>query len=112
VALRLSGHDLPTILLSDWTGVRNGGYERSNDHAIIFCAKLTKARDYLRRGGAATAYTAPRGAEFFESLTQKVTSSKSVRNLESYSWNDECPGAIRHHGVLACEQGDDDTGVE
>ena len=30
-ALQLPGHDVPTILLSDWNEVRSAGYDRSND---------------------------------------------------------------------------------
>jgi hypothetical protein len=67
VALRLPGHDLPTILLSDWTEVRNAGYKRSNDRPIIFCNKLTKAQEYFRRRGGATGPIQDGGGtEFFE----------------------------------------------
>ncbi len=67
VALRLSGNDLPTILLSDWMEVRAAGYERSNDHPIIFCTKLTKAYEYLSRRRAAPGLIQHgAGPEFFE----------------------------------------------
>jgi hypothetical protein len=67
VALRLPGDDVPTILLSDWTEVRKAGYERSNDHAIIFCHKLTKVQEQLRRAGAGCGPVQQGGgADFFE----------------------------------------------
>ena len=67
VALRLPGHDVPTILLSDWTEVRGAGYERSNDHPIIFYNKVTKAHDYLdARGAAPGPIQDGAGPEFFE----------------------------------------------
>jgi catechol 2,3-dioxygenase-like lactoylglutathione lyase family enzyme len=67
VALRLPGQDLPTVLLSDWAKVRNAGYERSNEHAIIFCTKLTKAQEWLRRRGAEAGQIQDGGGtEFFE----------------------------------------------
>jgi hypothetical protein len=67
VALRLPGDELPTILLSDWAEVRGAGYERSNGHSIIFCNKLTKAQEYLRRRGATTGPIQDGGGtEFFE----------------------------------------------
>jgi hypothetical protein len=67
VALTLPGDDSPRIALSDWEEVRNAGYERSNDHPIIFCSKLKKAHDYLRgRGVAAGPILEGGGTEFFE----------------------------------------------
>ena len=67
VALTLPGHDRPTILLSNWEEVRGAGYQRSNDHPIIFCHKLEKAKEHLqRRGLAASAIQQGSGTEFFE----------------------------------------------
>ena len=67
VALTLPGHDAPAILLNDWAEVRNAGYERSNDHLIIFCRKLKKAHEHLRsRGVAAGPIQETAGTEFFE----------------------------------------------
>jgi hypothetical protein len=40
-ALQLPGDDRPTILLSDWNEVREAGYERLNDHPIVFCRKIS-----------------------------------------------------------------------
>src|SRR2546430_3654111 len=67
VALTLPGDDGPRIALSDWAEVRKAGYERSNDHPIIFCSKLKKAHEYLRgRGVAAGPILDGGGTEFFE----------------------------------------------
>ena len=67
VALQLPGDDVPTILLSDWNEVRSAGYERSNDHPILFCGNLTKARELLQREGAVPGPVQQSGGtEFFE----------------------------------------------
>ncbi len=67
VALTLLGQDAPTILLNDWAEVRQAGYERSNDHPIIFCSKLKKAHEYLLgKGVAAGQIQDGGGTEFFE----------------------------------------------
>jgi|ERR1039458_1484011 hypothetical protein len=67
VALKLPGYDEPTILLSDTAEVQNAGYERSNDHPILFCNKLTSAQECLtRRGALPGPLQSARGMEFFE----------------------------------------------
>lgn len=67
VALQLPGHDLPTILLSDWNEVRQAGYERSNGRPILFCAKLQKVREHVARAGAVPGDVQQGGGtEFFE----------------------------------------------
>ena len=67
VALKLPGHDRPTILLNDSAEVRAAGYERANDHPIIFCRNVSKAHDHLRRRGvAAGPIQQTGGTEFFE----------------------------------------------
>src|SRR5690242_12369146 len=66
VALTLPGHDSPTISLSDWAEVRAAGYERSNDHPVLFCGKLAKAREYLQARGTVIGPIQNSGTEFFE----------------------------------------------
>jgi hypothetical protein len=67
VALTLPGQELPTILLNDWAEVKKAGYERSNDHPILFCNKLKKGHAYLRgRGVAAGPIQDGGGTEYFE----------------------------------------------
>lgn len=67
VALILPGDELPRIALSDWAEVRQAGYERSNDHTILFCSKLKKAHEQLRgRGLPAGPIQDGGGTEFFE----------------------------------------------
>ena len=67
VALTLPGYDVPTILLSSWAEVRGAGYERSNDHPIVFCGKLKKAHAHLQdRGAAPGPIQNAGGTEFFE----------------------------------------------
>ena len=67
VALQLPGYDVPTIALNDWNEVRNAGYERSNDHPILFCRNLAKAREHLQREGAVPGpMQQSGGTEFFE----------------------------------------------
>jgi catechol 2,3-dioxygenase-like lactoylglutathione lyase family enzyme len=67
VALMLPGHDLPTILLNDVAEVRKAGYERLDDHPILFCSKLSKAHEYLQGKGVATGpLQHGGGTDFFE----------------------------------------------
>lgn len=67
VALTLPGAETPTVLLNDRAEVQQAGYERSNDHLIIFCRNLKKAHEYLRgRGAAAGPIQKGGGTEFFE----------------------------------------------
>jgi hypothetical protein len=47
IALKLPGDAEPTILLSDRAEVQKVGFERQNDHPIIFSDRLKKAREYL-----------------------------------------------------------------
>src|SRR2546430_17559494 len=49
IALKLPGDAEPTILLSDRAEVQKAGFERQNDHPIIFSDRLKKAREYLLR---------------------------------------------------------------
>jgi hypothetical protein len=51
VALKLPGAGEPTILLSDGAEVQKAGFERQNDHPIIFSDKLRKAHEYLLSKG-------------------------------------------------------------
>jgi hypothetical protein len=50
VALKLPGADEPAILLSDKTEIERAGYNRQNDHPLIFCTNLKKAHEHLRVG--------------------------------------------------------------
>ena len=52
VAPQLRCHEVPTILLSDWAGVRSAGYARFNNHPILFCQKLSKAPEHLHQVSA------------------------------------------------------------
>jgi hypothetical protein len=62
VALKLPGHDRPTILLRD-----RSECERPLDRAILFCSKIQKAREYLLgRGVAAGPILQVGGTDFFE----------------------------------------------
>ena len=54
VALQLPGADAPTVLLSDRAEVKQAGYDRQNDHPIVFCTKVRKAHEYLRAKNVAT----------------------------------------------------------
>jgi hypothetical protein len=67
VALRLPGHDSPTILLSSWSEAKPAGYERANARQILFCRNLKKAHEYLL-GRSVIAGPAQEGGgtEFFE----------------------------------------------
>jgi len=48
VALKLPGDDQPTILLSDRTEVQRAGYDRQNDHPMVFCTNVKKALEYFQ----------------------------------------------------------------
>ena len=52
VALRLPGYDEPTILLSDQREVANAGFERTNQHPLVFSPRLKKAREHLISKGS------------------------------------------------------------
>jgi len=39
-------------LLSDKTEVRRAGYDRTNDHPLVFCANLKKAYELINRRNA------------------------------------------------------------
>ncbi len=67
VALKLPGADEPTILLSDKTEIERAGYDRQNDHLLIFCANLKKAHEHFRAGIApAGPIQHGHGTQFFE----------------------------------------------
>ncbi|MGA2964538.1 MAG: hypothetical protein ABSD96_22985 [Candidatus Korobacteraceae bacterium] len=67
VALKLPGADEPTILLSDKTEAQQAGYERRNDHPMVFCTNLKKAHEYLRgKGAAAGPIQDGGGTQFFD----------------------------------------------
>ena len=87
VALQLPGFDVPTILLGDWSEVRNAKYERSNDHPILFCRNLAK------RESTSSAKVPCRGRccraaalSSSKSVTPKATSSRFVANPEPASF--------------------------
>src|SRR5579871_3954792 len=52
VALKLPWADEPTILLNDKAEVQQNGYERSNNHPLVFCTNLKKAHKLLSDRGA------------------------------------------------------------
>ncbi|WP_321473845.1 hypothetical protein [uncultured Paludibaculum sp.] len=67
VALRLPGHDAPTILLRDRREVQRAGGQPATERALIFCANLKKARGFLQERGAQPGPTqSGGGTEFFE----------------------------------------------
>jgi len=66
IALELPGDDEPTILLNDEAEVRQAGFQRENEHPILFCRKLRKAHEYLTRKGASPGPMQESGAKFFE----------------------------------------------
>lgn len=69
VALSLPGDSEPTILLCDKAEVREAGYARANDRPLVFCTKLTKAREYLDKKGATPGPIQNGGGpQFFEIL--------------------------------------------
>ena len=53
VALKLPGDDMPRILLSDQEEVEKAGFERPNDHCLVFTKQLEEAREYLMARGVA-----------------------------------------------------------
>ena len=66
VALELPGDDEPTILLNDEAEVRQAGFQRANEHPILFCPRLPKAYEFLSRKGASPGPMQESGAKFFE----------------------------------------------
>jgi len=67
VALRLPGGDEPTILLCDQLEVRDAGFERTNQHPLLFSSKLKKAREHLISKGSAPGLIQDAGGkQFFE----------------------------------------------
>lgn len=67
IALKLPGDAAPTILLCDRAEVQKAGFERQNDHPVIFSDKLKKAREYLlSKGKTAGPIQNGGGTEFFE----------------------------------------------
>lgn len=67
VALRLPGDDEPTILLSNRREVRDAGFERTNEHPLLFSSKLKKAREHLISKGSAPGLIQDAGGkQFFE----------------------------------------------
>ncbi len=67
IALKLPGDVEPSILLSDSAEVRTSGYESANEHTILFCRNLAKARQYLQSRGVIAGPTQDGGGtEFFE----------------------------------------------
>ena len=67
VALLLPGEDEPTILLCDQREVRDAGFERSNQHPLLFSSKLSKAREHLiSKGSSPGLIQNAGGKQFFE----------------------------------------------
>jgi hypothetical protein len=67
IALKLSGDAEPTILISDRAEVQQAGFERQNDHPILFSDKLKKAHEYLlSKRKAVGAIEDGGGTQFFE----------------------------------------------
>ena len=67
VALRLPGDDEPTILLCDQREVQDAGFERTNQHPLLFSSKLKKAREHLISKGSAPGLIQDAGGkQFFE----------------------------------------------
>jgi hypothetical protein len=67
VALKLPGADEPTIALSDRRDLELAGYERPNQHALIFCSNVKKAHAHLQgRGASPGAIQQGGGTQFFE----------------------------------------------
>ncbi len=66
VALKLPGHEVRAILLSDRAELEQAGFS-ATEHPILFTRKLSKALDYLReRGAIAGPIEESGGTEFFE----------------------------------------------
>src|SRR6266481_1974635 len=53
VPLRLPGNDEPTILLCDQREVLEAGFDRTNQHPLLFSPRLKKAREHLTLKGSA-----------------------------------------------------------
>ncbi len=66
VALKLPGVDQPNILLSDREEIERAGYDRQNDHPLIFCANVKKAHEYLKGKATAGPIQEGGGTQFFE----------------------------------------------
>ena len=66
VALKLTGDDEPTILLCDRREVQKAGFERANDHPLIFSGRLKKAHEHLASKGAAPGPIQMGGKRHFE----------------------------------------------
>jgi hypothetical protein len=67
VALKLPGDDEPTILLCDRAEVTKAGFDRQNDHPILFSNKLNKAHEHLAgRGSVPGPIQESGGTQFFE----------------------------------------------
>src|SRR5579872_2720410 len=66
VALKLTGNDEPTILLCDQRDVEKAGFERANNHPLIFSGRLKKAHEYLASKGAAPGPIQTGSKQFFE----------------------------------------------
>ena len=67
VALKLPGADQPAILLSDRGEIERAGYDRQNDHPLVFCSDLKKAYEYLSgRNVTAGPIQDSGGTQFFE----------------------------------------------
>jgi hypothetical protein len=89
VALKLPGAlDDPTILLCDKAEVQKAGYERPNDHTVLFCRRIEKAMTtWTPRARRLDQSKTPeeRGTLIFAIL--KATSSRSAKSrspLEAY----------------------------
>ena len=66
VALKLAGDDEPTILLCDQREALKAGFERANDHPLMFSARLKTAHDHLASKGAAPGPIQTGRKRFFE----------------------------------------------
>jgi len=66
VALQLTGDDEPTILLCDQREVQKAGFERANDHPLMFAGRLKKAHEHLASKGVAPGPIQISGKRFFE----------------------------------------------
>jgi catechol 2,3-dioxygenase-like lactoylglutathione lyase family enzyme len=65
VALRLPGDDEPTILLCDQREVQEAGFERANQHPLLFSPRLTNAREHLISKGSAPGEIQDAGGKHF-----------------------------------------------
>jgi hypothetical protein len=67
VALRLPGAEVATVLLCDRRELKQAGYERENDHPILFCRSVKKAHEELRgRGVMVSPVHRTGGMSYFE----------------------------------------------